>query len=39
MDNGIALIPGDRATEGLLLLRSILKIYICPTGLNTANHS
>ncbi|MBG0787107.1 MAG: sugar ABC transporter ATP-binding protein [Anaerolineaceae bacterium] len=25
MDNGIALIPGDRATEGLLLLRSIFE--------------
>ena len=30
MENGIALIPGDRATEGLLLMRSILENFHLP---------
>jgi ribose transport system ATP-binding protein len=30
IDNGIALIPGDRATEGLLLLRSIFENFHLP---------
>lgn len=30
MDNGLALIPGDRASEGLLLMRSILENFHLP---------
>ncbi len=30
MENGIALIPGDRASEGLLLMRSILENFHLP---------
>ena len=37
MANGIALIPGDRATEGLLLMRSILENFHLPNWKKYAN--